>query len=39
MTSTNTTDGELYYDPFDFDIDVRAHDVWRRRNCNNDGRK
>lgn len=30
MTSTNTTDGELYYDPFDFDIDVRAHDVWRR---------
>ena len=30
MTRTNTTDGELYYDPFDFDIDVRAHDVWRR---------
>ena len=21
---------ELYYDPFDFDVDVRAHDVWRR---------
>jgi cytochrome P450 len=21
---------ELYYDPFDFDVDRRAHDVWRR---------
>jgi len=21
---------DLYYDPFDYDIDIRAHDVWRR---------
>jgi cytochrome P450 len=27
---TRTTDDEIYYDPFDFDVDVRAHEVWRR---------
>ncbi len=27
---TSTTDDEIYYDPFDFDVDVRAHEVWRR---------
>lgn len=21
---------DLYYDPFDFDVDLRAHDVWKR---------
>ena len=25
-----TSDDEIYYDPFDFDVDVRAHEVWRR---------
>lgn len=29
MSSQDPGD-DLYYDPFDFDVDVRAHDVWRR---------
>jgi len=29
MSSQDPGD-DLYYDPFDFDVDMRAHDVWRR---------
>lgn len=29
-SETGEASDELYYDPFDFDVDVRAHDVWRR---------
>jgi cytochrome P450 len=28
--SSQGPEDDLYYDPFDFDVDVRAHDVWRR---------
>jgi len=27
---TNTTDSELYYDPYDFDIDADPYPVWKR---------
>ena len=27
---TDTAEGEIYYDPFDFGVDIRAHELWRR---------
>lgn len=27
---TSTTENTLYYDPYDFDVDLRAHAVWQR---------